>query len=177
MRGLAEEGFAGEFGVFAVACEEFGVGSLLDDVALFEDVDAVGVLDGGESVCDDEGGAVFHEAVEGVLDLAFGFGIDGGGGFVEEEDGCVFEECAGYGEALFFAAGEFDAAFADVGVELLREVSNKRFGVGGGEGGPELVVGGVAFGEEEVFADGSVEEEGFLSDVCHVLAEGGFGEG
>ena len=151
--------------------------ALLDDAAFLEHVDAVGVLDGGEAVGDDEGGAVGHEVVEGVLDLPLGFGVHGGGGFVEQEDGGVFEQGAGDGEALFFAAGEFDAAFADVGVELVGEFADEAFGVGGGEGGPEFGVGGVAFGEQEVFADGAVEEEWFLGDVGEAVAQRGLGEG
>ena len=63
--------------------------SLLDDLAFFKNVNLVRVLDGGEAVGDDEGGAVFHQAVEGGLDLALGFGIDRGGRFVEQEDGRV----------------------------------------------------------------------------------------
>ncbi len=81
---FGEEGAAAEVGVFSVGFEELFVGSLFDDVAFFENVNAMCVLDGGEAVGDDEGGAVLHEVVEGGLDLAFGFRIDGGGRFVQE---------------------------------------------------------------------------------------------
>lgn len=93
-----------EFVVFAAAREEAFVVALLDNLAFIEDIDAIRVLDGGKPVGDDKGGAVFHETVEGILDLAFGLGIDGGGGFVEQKDGCVFEQGSGDGQALFFAA-------------------------------------------------------------------------
>ena len=65
---------------------------------------------------DDDTGAVFHEASEGVLDEFFRLGVEGGGGFVEDEDGGVFEDGAGDGDALALAAGEFDAAFASKSV-------------------------------------------------------------
>jgi hypothetical protein len=46
------------------------------------DMDHGGVADGGEAVGDDDGGAALHEAVEGLLDVLFGFAVEGGGGFV-----------------------------------------------------------------------------------------------
>ena len=123
---------------------------------------------------DHEDGAVFHESVEGGLDEVLGLGIDAGGGFVEEEDGRVLEEGAGDGEALFFAAREFDAALADIGVELLGERFDEGLATGIRESGPELFFGSVAAGEEEVFAHGAVEEEGLLSHVADIFAQGGF---
>ena len=77
-----EERLAAELGVFPLVGEQLGVGALFDDLAHFEHVDAVRVLDGGKAVGDDEGGAVLHQVVERVLDLALGLGIDGGGGLV-----------------------------------------------------------------------------------------------
>ena len=150
--------------------------SLFDDLAFFEDVDPVRVLDGGEAVGDDERSAVFHQAVEGGLDLALGFGIDGSGGFVEEEDGRVFEESAGDGEALFLAAGEFHAALADVGHELLGEIADKGFGVGCFQGDPHFLIGCLTLGEKEIIADGAIEEERFLGNVSDFFAEAAFGQ-
>ena len=59
---VAEEGF-----VVAV----FGDGSVV------EDEDSVEVSDGGESVCDDDGGSAFHQAFGGLLDEDFGGAIEG----------------------------------------------------------------------------------------------------
>ncbi len=67
------------------------MGALFDYLSVFEDVDAVGILDGGETVGDDEGGACGHEVVERVLDELFGLGVHTGGGFIEDEDGLVLE--------------------------------------------------------------------------------------
>ena len=70
-----------------------------------------------EPVRDDDAGALDEQSLEGLLDLAFGLGIDAGGGLVEDEDGRVFQQCAGNGDALFLADAELDAAFADFGGE------------------------------------------------------------
>lgn len=161
---------AGQLGEFSVLGEELVVSAGFDDLPLFEDVDAVGILNGGEAVGDDDAGAILHQGVEGLLNEEFGLVVDGGGGFIEEEDGRVLEEGAGDGEALFFSAGEFDAAFADIGVELLGKITDE-IGLGGIEGLPDLLIGGVAHGEGEVFANGAVEEKGFLGDVAEGVAE------
>ncbi len=58
------------------------MGALFVDLALFDDEDLVGAADGAEAVGDDEGGAVLHQALEGLLDEFFGGGINAGGGFV-----------------------------------------------------------------------------------------------
>ena len=54
---------------------------------------------------DRKSGAAFHEAFKGVLDEHFGFGVNRRCGFVQDEDARVVEDGAGYGYALFFAAG------------------------------------------------------------------------
>ena len=56
--------------------------ALLDEFAVVEDADLIGIADGGEAVGDDEGGAIGAEVFEGLLDEFFGGVIEGGGGFV-----------------------------------------------------------------------------------------------
>ena len=75
-----------------------------DESAVFEDVDEVGVHDGGESVCDDEDGVVAAEVCQDVAVLAFVVGVEVGGGFVEEEDFPAGEQGAGDGQALALPA-------------------------------------------------------------------------
>ena len=86
----------------------------LDDRALVEHDDFIGVDDGREAMRDDQRGAAARDAVERVLDLALGEGIERRGRFVENEDGRIFQNGAGDGDALLFAAGEFQPALADL---------------------------------------------------------------
>lgn len=58
------------------------MGAALDEFAMMEDADEIGLADGAESVGDDEGGAVGSEAVESLLDEFFRGVVEGGGGFV-----------------------------------------------------------------------------------------------
>src|ERR1700736_368933 len=69
--------------------EEFLVRALFAKAALVEDEDAVGVLNGAESVRDHESGAAAEEAVEGVANLQLGLRVHAGGGFVEDEEAWI----------------------------------------------------------------------------------------
>ena len=51
--------------------------ALRHDSAAIEHHDAVGALHGGEAVGDDQGGAAFFEAFQGLLDGRFGLRVEG----------------------------------------------------------------------------------------------------
>lgn len=93
-----------EFCITGAGFDEFLMRPRFDDASVSDDVDAVGVLDGGESVGNDQGGAILHEFFEGGLNPPFRFGIQGRGGFVQNEDGGISEQGAGDGDALALAA-------------------------------------------------------------------------
>ena len=82
--------------------------------ALVEHEDLVAVYHGGEPVGDDDAGPAPGGLVEGAHDGGLGDGVEGGGGLVEDEDGRVLEDGAGDGHALLLAAGELQAALADL---------------------------------------------------------------
>src|SRR5438105_9282799 len=92
--------------VEALAREELGVRAELREPAALEHRDAVGALDGGEPVCNHDGGAPAHQRVEGRLHLALGFRVERRGGLVEDEHRRVLEQRARDGEALALAAGK-----------------------------------------------------------------------
>ena len=56
--------------------------------------------------------------------MSFGHGVEGGGSFVEHYYFGVFEDCAGYGYALTFAAAETETAFADAGGVAVGELED-----------------------------------------------------
>src|SRR5688572_18682692 len=58
----------------AVDADQLLVGALFDDASFIDDDDAVGVLDRGEAVGDDEGGAALGQLGQRCLDRAFSFG-------------------------------------------------------------------------------------------------------
>ena len=57
-----------------------------------------------------------HQSVQGGDDGGLGVGFDAAGGLVQQQDVGVGQERAGDADALFLAAGEADAALADLGV-------------------------------------------------------------
>ena len=163
-----------EAGVAAAGGAEGVVGALFEDAAMVEDDDVIGLADGGEAVGNDEDGALAHEVVERLLDLAFGDGVHAGGGLVEDDKRRVFQEDAGDGEALFFALGETDALFADVGLQAQRKGLNEVPGGGAFEGGDHGGLGDIGADEAEVVGDGAFKEERVLGDKADLGVE--FGE-
>ena len=76
----------------------------LQQPAIVEDRDAVGVADGRETVRHDDRGATGHEPGQRLLDQALGLVVERAGGLVEDEDGRVLEDGPGDGDALALAA-------------------------------------------------------------------------
>jgi hypothetical protein len=50
-----------------------------------------------------------------ILDRLFGVAVERGGRLVEHQDARIFQDGAGDGDALLLAAGELQAALADLG--------------------------------------------------------------
>ena len=65
---------------------------------------------------DRDHGLAFHQAQQLFLDRKLDFAVQGRGGFVEHQDRRVLQHHARYRHALALAAGELDAALADVRV-------------------------------------------------------------
>ncbi len=95
--------------------------ALLDDPAVAQDDDPVGVAHGREAVGDHDTGAPGHHYVEAGLDLLLGEGINAGGGLVEDEDRRVLQQHARQRDQLALAHRQTRAALADRGVEALGE--------------------------------------------------------
>src|SRR5690606_3562940 len=160
-----------EAGVEAAALEELVVRALLAQLAAVEDEDAVGVLDGGEAMGDDDGGAAAHEGVERMLDLALERGVDGAGGLVEDEDERVEGERAGEGEELALADGEGGAALADGLGVAAGELLDEAVGADAGGGGADADVVDVVAAEANVVGDVAAEEEHVLEHEADAAAQ------
>ena len=97
--------------------------------------------------------------------------VEGAGGFVEDEIGRRGDERAGDGEALFLAAGEFDAAFADFGVVFFRKGFDKFSGASGGGGFLNGFKVGVGLSVGDVFGNGFIKKHWFLGDDADEATE------
>ena len=107
------------------------MGSFFCDATIFQDNDFVCVADGGEAVCNDEGGAALVDNFEGFSDSVFGFCVQGSGGFVQDEDGGIQKEDACQSDALLLAFGEPGTLFADAGVVAFWEGGDEVVDAGG----------------------------------------------
>ena len=87
-----------------VICNQIFMCSALDDAAVLQNDDQVGVADGREAVGDDQGSTPTHQARECVLDEPLAFRVEGGSGFVEDEQGRILEHGPGDGDALPLSA-------------------------------------------------------------------------
>ena len=153
----------------AAFCLEFCGAAGFDDLTILQDHDLVSICDGTHAVGDDDDGLVLHEFRDALLNLGFVFDVEACGGFIEEDDGSVLEDGASDGDALAFAAGERVSVFADDGVVALRELLNKVVTVCKFCSSQDFFVGGVAFADADVVADGGVEQHDILEDDGEVL--------
>ena len=148
----------------------------LDDAALIEHADQVGLLHRRQPVRDHQHGAALHQAFERQLHLGLGLAVERAGRLVEEKDRRVLVDGAGDGDALALAAGEQRPCLADPGVVALGQAHDevvRRGGLGGGDH-LRLVVGLGAVGD--IGANGVVEQHRILGHQRDGVAERGDGD-
>ena len=75
-----------QISVVAAVSNKFFVATLFDDLAIFEDDDAMGVANSGKAMRDDETSAAREKFFERMLDGFFGGGINGACGLVEDQN-------------------------------------------------------------------------------------------
>ena len=126
--------------VAAAAAQQIVVSAAFDDLAALDHQNRVGVHDGVQPMCDDDGGAVLAEMFDRFLHLLFGFGIKRRGGFIEQDDRCVAEQRARHRDALALAARQLRAVFADRGVIAERKAHDEVVRAGSLRGGDDLVL-------------------------------------
>ncbi len=95
------------------------MGSLLDDAAILNNQNSVGVDHGCEPMGNDNAGAAFRQCLERSLNRRFAFGIQRRGCLIQKQNWRVLENGARDCDALALAAGQGDAAFADRSVQAI----------------------------------------------------------
>src|SRR5262245_1847657 len=88
--------------------------------------------------------------------------IEGGGRLVEHQDRRSLEDGASDGHALLLAAGQFEAAFADLGVVAPWRNADERIDLGKARRLFDFGVRRFPTAVTDVVADGVVEENGIL---------------
>ena len=103
----------------------------LDDRAVIEHHDAVGLLDRRQAMRNDERRAIARQLRKRRLDAPLGVGIERRGGLIQNQDRRILQDRARDRDALPLAAREQRAAIAHQGVEPLRQLVGKLHHVGG----------------------------------------------
>ena len=140
------------------------VAAALGDHALVEHDDLVGADDGGEPVRDDQRGAVLRYPLERVLDLLLGVAVERRGRLVEQQDRRPLEDGPRDGDALLLAAGELQAALADLGLVTLRRHADEIVDLGEPRRFLDLGIARLPAAVPDVVADGVVEQDRVLRD-------------
>ena len=136
---------------------------LLDDVSVLHDKDEVGVLDGTETMGDDEACPSFGQLVHRFLDLLLGSRVDVAGRLVEDKKRRVLDHRPGNGEELLLSAGD-GAGILDHMIQATWERADVMPHGSLMEGIVDFLVGN-AFGVvDEVLADGPLEHPRILKD-------------
>ena len=79
----------------AALVHQIGVRALLDDAAMVENDDAIGVHDGAEAVGDDEARPVGHQGLQACLDEPLAVRVQVAGGLVQDQDPRVGQQWPG----------------------------------------------------------------------------------
>mgnify|MGYP001046906063 CR=1 FL=1 len=75
--------------------------AMLRDPSVADDQNLVGVLDGVQTVGDDQQGLTLYQLRDGLLNVALVVGVHTGGRLVQNDNGSVFQNAAGDRDALF----------------------------------------------------------------------------
>ena len=111
------------------------MGTDIDNVALVHDHDARCLEHSCKPVCDDYGGAIFHQSLECFLDNALALGIERTRRLVQQQDRRVFQYGSRYRNALPLTTRKTRAAFTQERFITVGQVANevvRRGRYGGG---------------------------------------------
>src|SRR5262249_48690129 len=150
--------------VASAAEDQVVVPAVLDDAAVVEHDDLVGVAHGREPVGDRDRRSALGETVERLLHEPLGLGVERARRLVEDEDRRVPQDRPRDRNPLLLAAGEPVAAFADDRVVAVGQGRDDVMDPRSLGGRLDLVIGGIRLRKPEVLSHRRVEEVGLLRD-------------
>lgn len=77
--------------------------ALSNNLSSVQDQNQVRIHDSADPLGDDEAGAVFHQGVQGFLDLILGGQVHTAGGVIQDKDVRIKEQCTRDSDAVVFA--------------------------------------------------------------------------
>src|SRR5579883_55782 len=157
--------------------QELVVGALLDEAALVEDEDSVGVLDGGQPVRDEDDGPPPEGRPQGAPDQRLRLAVHAARGLVEDdEDLWVEGEGARQREELLLSSGQRRPPLPQAGHVALRERLDEPVESHQLASAADSLLGDRGVAEADVVVDGPREEEHVLRRDAHAAAQLALGE-
>lgn len=163
--------------ILATEAQQLCVRASLDDRALLEHDDLVGVDDGREAMRDDERRAALGDLVQGRLNAMLGLGVERRRGLVEHHDGRVLEDRARDSDALLLAATEAQSAFADLGLVSVGKAQDKVVDLRHTRSFVHFFVGRIDAAVLDVVRDRIVEEHRVLRNDADTTTQRGLRHG
>ena len=151
--------------------EQLVVRALLDDVAVANYQDHVGVADRGQAVCDNKAGAALHQRIRGALNKLLGAGIDVGCRLVQNQRRAVGQNGAGNGHELALALRKVGAFLVDHKVVTAGERMDKVVAACSACSGLDLGIACIGASVADVLADGAVKQPRILQHHGKLAAQ------
>ena len=144
--------------------------ALLGNVAPLHHHHTVRVLNGGQAVCNYQGGAALHQRLQCLLHQTLGFGVECGSRFVQNQHRRVFVQSACNRQALALATRQLHCVVAHLGVNALRHEAHMIGQVGSFQACPHARF--IHLGTQgHVRGHGVVEHHHILADHGKLLAQ------
>lgn len=163
-----------ELVVHALLVQQLLVVAPLDDAAVIQHHDGVGVADRAEAVGDDKHRAALHEPVHALLDEALCPCVDAAGGLVQDQHRRVGHSGPGDGKELALPLREALPVPGDHGAVAVREPADEGVGAGQAGGIFHILVRGVQLPEADIVGNGAGKEMGVLEHNGHGASQGVF---
>ena len=159
--------------VEALLADQLLVVALLDDGAVLDHQNGVGVLDGGKSVGNDKAGLVLHQCRHGVLNLDLRAGVHVGGGFVQNQNGCFGKKSAGDGDQLLLPLGDVYAVVGKHRLVAIGETADVGIDLSGACRRVDLLGSGIFSSVYNVVVNSSAEQPGISEEKSSAWPNGG----
>ena len=176
-------------GISAATGEKLLVRATFHNATMLNGRNLVGMLNGRETVSDDDRGAATRQALERLLHRLLALVIQSTGRLIQNKDLGIFEKHARDGDALLLTTRKTAAALAHHGVVALRKRLDKGIDIGTAGRLGDFFCRGARLAIGDVLANRSVEQidillhqadglaQATLRHVAHILAVNANGAG
>ena len=130
--------------------DQIFMGTTLDDLAVVQHHDTIGVHNGRQPVSNNEYGSAVHQLIHTILHQFFSSGVDGGGSFVQDHHGRIGYRCTGDGDQLPLALRKACAVVGQLCLVAFRQAGDEIVRIGQFCGCDAFFIGGIQLAVADV---------------------------